>query len=195
MSASSSAPIMVPSSLEIAVTCSAPDAAERLGPVLRGIAYTDARPGASKLPFRSLVTGVTDNLPQLETDGDVGAYVICRRTIKPGAAQYYGLFPMLRHPEKSHETCDAHWRDVHGPLALEHHAHMTHYVQLSVVQTLRGPEIDGFALCGFATEDDLRNRFFTTPESVQIIADDIENFAHTKASPRRLIAQPSSYEV
>ncbi len=179
--------------LEIAAAASRVEAAVSLGRQLRGVAYVDARDGAKKLPFRALVTGVTDNLMQLGEDADVGLYVICRRIIKPGAANVYGLFPLVHHPQKSHEQADAHWRDVHAPLALEHHAHMTHYVQLSVVQHIRGPEIDGFALCGFNSEDDLRNRFFTREESVQIIADDIENFANTKASPRRLIAQPTQF--
>ena len=64
---------------------------------------------------------------------------------------------------------------------------MTHYTQLSVTHTLKGPEYDGFALCGFASEDDLRERFYTTKESVKIIADDVRSFANPKASPPRLI--------
>ena len=136
---------------------------------------------------------VTDNSSAFQTIADVGLYVICRRVIKPGSANVYGLFPLIHHPEKTHEQADAHWRDVHGPLALEHHAYMSHYVQLSVVHKIHGPDIDGFALCGFNTLEDFKHKFFTTDASREVIANDIENFANTKASPRRLIATPTIY--
>jgi uncharacterized protein (TIGR02118 family) len=165
------------------------DAARRIG----GNVYEDQRDDPSKLPFAALVTGVTDDPTILAESADVGMYLVCRRVIKPGAAQVYGLFPMLHHPQKTHEQADAHWRDVHGPLALEHHAFMSHYVQLSVVHTLAGAAFDGFALCGFESISDLKERFFTTEESVAVIAADIQNFADAPRSPRRLIATPTNY--
>ena len=36
---------------------------------------------------------------------------------------------------------------------------MSHYRQLSVVHRLHGPAWDGFALCGFDSIEDLRERF------------------------------------
>ena len=122
---------------------------------------------------------------------DVGLYVICRRLIKPGVPNKIALFPLVHHADKTRDECDAHWRDVHAPLALVHHAHMTHYTQLAVVERLSGEEINGFALCGFDSEEDIRERFFTTKESIQIIQDDIQNFADVSKSPRRLIATPT----
>ncbi len=181
---------IVAHSLEIAVTTSNLDAVQTLGEQLGGVAYVDARAGAKALPFRALVTGVTDNPEGLVPHADIGQYVVCRRVIKPGSANYYGLFPLIHHPDKTHALADGHWRDTHGPLALEHHIHMTHYVQLAVVHHISGPPINGFALCGFNTEDDLRNRFYTTNKSIEVIADDVAKFADIKASPRRLIAQP-----
>ncbi len=70
---------------------------------------------------------------------------------------------------------------------------MTHYTQLSVVANLSGLELDGFALCGFASVDDLRNRFYTSPESVNIIAEDVRQFADISRSPPRLIASEHRY--
>ncbi len=179
--------------LEFAATTFDVAAATELAQVISGTTYIDERPNASKLPFQALVTGVTDNLEIFDNIADVGLYVICRRIIKPGVPNIVGLFPMLHHADKNHQQCDAHWRDVHAPLALEHHIHMTHYAQLSVVHKISGPDIDGFALCGFASTEDLRERFYTTPESVEIIQKDVLSFAHTKNSPRRLIATPKTY--
>ncbi len=88
---------------------------------------------------------------------------------------------------------DAHWRDRHAPLALEHHAFMTHYTQLSVVHHIAGRELDGFALCGFASLDDLRNKFYTRDASRAVIADDVQRFADTRRSPRRLIVEEMRY--
>ena len=179
--------------LTFVAACSDRAAAVELARRLGGRAYVDERDDTARLPFAALVAGVTDNLADFEAVGDVGIYVGCRRVIKPGDAAVYGLFPLVHHPAKNHTDCDAHWRDVHAPLALEHHAHMTHYVQVSVVHRIAGAAIDGFALCGFANETDLRERFFTTDASRKVIADDIQNFADTNASPRRLVATPKSF--
>ena len=174
-------------SLEYAVTSNNPESLRAVAQNLGGTFYCDPRENWQHLPFRALATLVSDEFDPLESLADVGLYVVCRRTIKQGPAQSIGMFPMVRHAELSHTQSDAHWRDQHAPLALEHHRHMTHYTQLSVMNTLKGETYDGFALCGFGSEDDLRNRFFSTKESVQIIHDDVRRFANPKASPPRLI--------
>ena len=158
-----------------------------------GTLYVDERSDTAKLPFAALYTTVTDDIEPLQGLADVGLYLLCSRVIKAGEAGIYGLFPMLRHPDKSHKAADHHWRDIHAPLALQHHAAMTHYVQLSVLQTLSGQAYDGFALCGFSSLADLKEHFFTTPESVSVIAADIAKFADTDNAPRRLIAKPYSF--
>jgi uncharacterized protein (TIGR02118 family) len=94
---------------------------------------------------------------------------------------------MVRAPGLSHQAADAHWRDVHGPLALTHHGFMTHYTQLSVVKNLSGLPLDGFALCGFTSEGDLRERFYSTEDGPAAIAADVRTFSDLKRSPRRLI--------
>lgn len=173
--------------LEFAAASSDLDSARNLGRALKGMVYADDRDEWSHLPFRALVTGVSDDLDVMTGVADVGLYVVCRRLIKPGVPGVIGLFPLIHHPQKTHQQADAHWRDVHAPLALEHHGFMTHYTQLSVVHRLSGLALDGFALCGFKSLDDLRQRFYTRPESRDVIAADIQRFADTANSPRRLI--------
>lgn len=176
--------------LEIAVASNQTIECAELAAEMNGHLYVDQR-GATGLPFQALLTVTTDSLTPLQDVADVGLYLVCRRLIKPGTPRKIALFPMIHHPQKTRDECDAHWRDVHAPLALVHHAHMTHYTQLSVVNVLAGESFDGFALCGFDSEEDIRERFFTTKESVQVIQDDIQNFADVSQSPRRLIATPT----
>lgn len=174
--------------LELAVTTTDVEGALSLAERLHGAAYVDHRSAWQHLAFRALVTVVTDDLEPLTALGDVGLHVVYRRLIKPGPAGVFGLFPLVRNPRLSHQQADAHWRDVHGPLALEHHAWMSHYAQLSVVANLGGLALDGFALCGFETEDDLRDRFYTSADSPAVIAGDVAKFADPGGSPRRLVA-------
>ena len=175
--------------LEFAVASNQTSACAELAGRLNAHLYVDERP-TEGLPFRALMTATTDELEPLADLADVGLYVVLRRLVKPGEPKRIALFPMVHHPDKTHTECDAHWRDVHAPLALVHHEAMTHYTQLSVVHCISGEPWDGFAMCGFESEDDIRNNFYTTRESVKIIADDVVKFANPQASPRRLIATP-----
>ena len=102
------------------------------------------------------------------------------------------LSSRFHHPELTHLEADRHWRDRHAPLALRHHVAMTRYTQLSVVHRIHGPTWDGFALCGFDTLRDLRERFFSGSEGRVAIRRDIATFADTERSPRRLIAIETS---
>jgi hypothetical protein len=179
--------------LEFAATTNNLELAASTAKALHGTLYCDQRQEWQHLPFRALLTCVTDNPAQLEAVSEVGLYLICRRLIKPGDAAAVGLFPLVRRPDLSHADADAHWRDVHAPLALEHHAHMTHYTQLSVLHRFSGAAVDGFALCGFSSTSDLRERFYTRDESRSIIGADVRNFADTQNSPRRLIATQASF--
>jgi uncharacterized protein (TIGR02118 family) len=103
------------------------------------------------------------------------------------------LYPMVRSPSLSHAEADRYWRDRHAPLALRHHVGMSHYTQLSIVHRLSGPEWDGFALCGFDSLEDLRERFFDGPEGRVAIREDVARFADGSRSPRRLIAVEESW--
>jgi|TARA_Y100000031_G_scaffold139535_1_gene166336 hypothetical protein len=179
--------------MQLAAASNNLDAARALAEHMSGTLYCDEREQWQHLPFRALVTVATDDIDAVSRVGDVGAYTVFRRLVKAGTPETIALFPLIRRADLSHVHADAHWRDQHAPLALEHHAHMTHYTQLSVVANLSGLELDGFALCGFASVDDLRNRFYTSPESVNIIAEDVRQFADISRSPPRLIASEHRY--
>lgn len=179
--------------LELAACGNDPEALSRCASNLGGTLYADPRERYDHLPFRAMLTCTTDDLRDIEPAADVGLYLVCRRVIKPGTPHYVGLFAMRHRAELAPGEADGHWRDQHGPLALEHHPAMTHYSQLNVLQVLAGPEVDGFALCGFATESDLRERFYASPDSVPIIADDVRRFADVKRSPPRLVATVTEF--
>lgn len=179
--------------LELAACSNDLTAAERCARALAGTLYCDSRERHDHLPFRALVTCTTDTLADLAQVADVGLYLVCRRVIKPGVPKVVALFAMRHRGDLSHAEADGHWRDQHGPLALEHHPFMTNYSQLNVLQTLSGPQVDGFALCGFETEQDLRERFYAGKDSVALIAEDVRRFADVKRSPPRLVAQVQQF--
>ena len=143
--------------------------------------------------FTSLV--LADDRTALEPVADVGLYAVevrrmrhQRRTWPPATATpgVTATFPMVRHPDLTHEQADAHWRDVHAPLALRHHPGMWHYHQVSIDEVLDGMYLDGIALCAFASEQELAERFFGGPEDEQVIWADVAKFSDTAASPRRV---------
>jgi uncharacterized protein (TIGR02118 family) len=111
-----------------------------------------------------------------------------RRTWPPGTPTpgVTAAFVMLRRPDLTHEQADTHWRDVHAPLALRHHPGMWHYHQISITETLAGPPYDGIALCAFASDQEMSERFFGGFEDQAIIAADVARFADTANSPRRV---------
>ena len=171
--------------------------ARSVADAIDGTLLCDERSETGHLPFSALVIGTTDDLQSLVDAADVGAYLVCRRVIKPRsgsvAGEAVGIFPLVAHPQKGHTLADQHWRDKHAPLALEVHQAMSHYVQLSILHQFHGPDWDGIALCGFDSVDDLRHKFFATDEGKQAIADDVARFADGKKSPRRVIATTCTY--
>lgn len=149
----------------------------------------DDRADAGTSPFRALVRLSEQHYAATTLPDDVtGVYRIHAREIKAGYMKVVSLHPMIRHPARTHEESDTHWYRQHGPLALVHHPAMSQYVQLSVDEVISGPHYDGFALCGFDNVDDLRQRFFAGPTSIDVIREDVAKFSDTKRSPRRLIA-------
>jgi uncharacterized protein (TIGR02118 family) len=131
----------------------------------------------------------------IEPVADLGLYAVevrrmrhQRRTWAPATATpgLTAAFVMLHRPDLTHEQSDAHWRDIHAPLALRHHPGMWHYHQISITDVLAGPAYDGIALCAFASEQDMSERFFGGPEDQAVIAADVATFADMDASPRRI---------
>jgi uncharacterized protein (TIGR02118 family) len=197
--------------LELAVAGNDVARARAIARACAGSLYVDERAGREGLPFRALVTAITDDAGPLLDMADVGAFVVCRRVIKArrgtaaaatGASHaasgdalpgVIALFPMVRHPSLSHAEADRYWRDRHAPLALRHHVGMSNYTQLSVVHRIHGPEWDGFALCGFDSMADLRERFYDNDDGRAAIRDDVARFADGARSPRRLLAVEERY--
>ena len=199
--------LSVMTTLELAAASNDVARARSAARLLGGTVFIDDRADAGDLPFRALLTVVTDDAEPLLQVADVGAWVLCRRVMKPRSqaagtesrepgAPLLGviaLYPMVRHPNLDHAAADRYWRDRHAPLALRHHVGMSHYTQLSIVHRLHGPEWDGFALCGFDSLADLRERFFDGPEGRVAIREDVARFADGSRSPRRLIVVEESY--
>jgi hypothetical protein len=178
--------------------------ARSVAAAVEGTLLCDERERTPSLPFRTLVAAVTDDPGALADAAEVGAYVVCRRVVKPraepaepasstGLPGAVALFTMVHNPALTHREADRHWRDLHAPLALKHHQAMSHYTQLSVLHRLHGPDWHGFALCGFDSLEDLREHFFATPLGKIAIRTDVARFADTKKSPRRLIVREARY--
>lgn len=118
------------------------------------------------------------------TDDEAQAAASGAGTDSPGVT---AIFPMVHRPDLTHAQGDAHWRDVHAPLALRHHPGMWDYTQLSIVATIAGEPYDGFALVAFASITDMRERFFGDDHDRAVILDDIAKFADPDRSPRRVV--------
>jgi hypothetical protein len=143
--------------------------------------------------FTTLVIG--DDRAALGTVADVGLYQVDVRRMRhqrrfwPANSPSPGVtatFPMLRRPDLTHDQADAHWRDIHAPLALRHHPGMWHYHQVTIDDVVAGPAYDGIALCAFASEQEMSERFFGGPEDRDIISADVATFADMTNSPRRV---------
>jgi len=76
----------------------------------------------------------------------------------------------------SHDEVIAHWRHVHGPLALHHHVGMSRYVQHEVLEG-SDDRVDAIAELHFANAQDLAERFYDSDDGRRAIAADIASFA------------------
>ena len=157
-----------------------------------GQAYLSHPDEGDRRPFSSLLRISTDNVEAVHDVADVALYVAYCRYIKTLDSQsrterVVASFPLNRHPDLTHRESDDHWRDVHAPLALRSHSAMCDYVQLSIVATLSGQELDGIALCAFASREELRHRFFNDDRAKAAIEADVSRFADVNRSPRRVV--------
>ena len=178
---------------ELVVTSNDVEGSRALARQLGGIVYIDDRADTGSLPFHALIRLPLDGRSAAESADlagiSLGAYRVTPREIKSGSMSVVALHAMVRHPDLSHAQADAHWHLQHGPLALIHHPYMSQYIQLSVDECLSGPSYDGFALCGFSNLEDLKQRFFAGPPSIDVIRTDVGKFSDVRRSPRRLVAQ------
>ncbi len=183
--------------LEFLALGSDPAAAKAVAQELGGTAYLSSGSSEGR-PFASIVRVATSDPARLAPASDLGLYLAFSRTMRahphnwtgpnptPGVVAAFGL---VRRSDRSHLEADAHWRDIHAPLALRIHIGMWAYTQCSIVERFSGEDYDGIALCGFGSDDDLRQRFFDGPEGQQAIRDDVASFADTQRSPRRVLCQ------
>ena len=150
------------------------------------------------LPFATLILGTSPILIDLKERTDVGLYLVNERAVLNEPLSVLkqnmlpasvGIFPMVANAEIGAEAADRHWREQHAPIALEVHTAMTHYYQLAVMHRFSGADWNGIALCCFASEDDLRNKFYNSSDGKQRVAEDIAKFADTKNSPRRVVTR------
>jgi len=187
--------------LELVVVGNDFEAATEIASNLGGVCYLGDPDETRTLPFRTLVRAATADPQKLAAAAGVGTYLVFSRVNRerPVAAQVgtpspgvTAVFPLLHHPDLSHQESDAHWRDVHAELALRHHPGMWDYTQLSVVRTLDGPNIDGFALVAFDSLTSMRERFFGDDNDRDVIYADVASFADPK-SPRRVVATETIY--
>lgn len=188
--------------LELVVTGNDPEAAANVAASVGGICYAADPNERRELPFRTMVRAMTDNPSVLAPAAECGTYLAFSRIIRerhataapgtpsPGVSAIFGL---VHRPELTHEQGDSHWRDVHAPLALQHHPGMWDYTQLSIVSTLSGAPCDGFALVSFASVDDMRERFFGDDHDREVIRSDVAKFADPERSPRRVVATETIY--
>lgn len=182
--------------LQLVALGSDPAAAVEVAAEVGAMAYVANDATHPKAPFLAMVRAATDDLALLEPAADVALHLVYARQIKshdvtwepteptPGVVAAFGL---RSHPDLGHAGADRHWREVHAPLAVEHHAAMWDYVQLSVLRTLEGPELDGIALCAFPTQQDHDERFFNNAESERVIGADVATFADLTRSPRPVL--------
>jgi uncharacterized protein (TIGR02118 family) len=85
----------------------------------------------------------------------------------------------------THERYSEHWRNGHGPLALEHQPGFWHYVQNHVVDWLTDttPRYDGIGELHFRTLDDVQTGMFDSEEGQRLIYEDTERFMdHTRST-------------
>ncbi len=169
---------------------------------LGGTAYGAAEDTPAALPFRSLVRAVTSDLDALAPVAELGCYLSYRRAMRAESVErergaptrgVVAIFGMYRNASLTHAEADSHWRDTHAPLALTHHPGMCDYLQCSVIRVLEGPAYDGFAFCKFASQRDMKERFFDDEAGRQTILSDVAKFADTDRSPRAVRADHWDY--
>lgn len=184
--------------LKIAAVFADKEEAGKLAKVSQSLVFEASAETTAHLPFAALVLGDSESLMDLKQRTDVGLYLVNERAIlnQPLSAlsrdtlpAIAGIFPMVANPDIGPKAADAHWREQHAPIALDVHTAMTHYYQLSVLHRFSGEDWNGLALCCFANEDDLRNKFYGSPEGARRVATDVAKFADTKNSPRRVVTR------
>ncbi len=88
------------------------------------------------------------------------------------------LHPITRRSGLSRAQFAQHWTRTHAPLALVRHPAMRTYI-INVVERrspVSAPRWDGFTEGYYASAEDVRNRFFDSPEGRELILADVARF-------------------
>ena len=85
---------------------------------------------------------------------------------------------MCRRADLDPEAFERRYREGHTPVAREHHPGVCRYAQSFVRRRLAGdgPAFDAVAELSFATEADVRERFYRDAASPDIVAQDVAAF-------------------
>ncbi|MGY9083618.1 MAG: EthD domain-containing protein [Acidimicrobiales bacterium] len=171
-----------------------PDAAAEAATRLGGMAYVNHPTERDGRPYSAMIRAATDDVEAVRSVSDVGMYVCFSRVIKepveePTVERSIATFGLVRNSAMTHRQCDDHWRDTHGPLALQMHLAMCDYSQLAVVDTIHGQQIDGIAMCAFSTRSDLSTKFFNDDDAKRAIIKDVTTFSDAAGSPPRVVLQ------
>ena len=180
--------------LELVGWGSNPDAAVAVAERMGGIAYRSHASEGDDAYYSAMVRVATDDIEAVQAVSDIGLYVCFSRQIKapveaPTSERSIATFGLVRNPAMTHRQCDDHWRDTHGPLALEMHSAMCDYSQLAVVDTLHGQPLDGIAMCAFSNRQDLSTKFFNDDDAKRAIIADVSTFSDAAGSPPRVVLQ------
>jgi hypothetical protein len=83
-----------------------------------------------------------------------------------------------RRPDLTPEAFSEHWRNGHGPLALERQPGFWRYVQNHLLERLTDNTlgVDGIGQIHYRTVDDVLNRTFDSPEGYRLITEDMQRF-------------------
>jgi uncharacterized protein (TIGR02118 family) len=87
---------------------------------------------------------------------------------------------IVRRPDLSHDQAARHWREVHGPLALELPGLRQYIQNHTVVRPRRDPPILGFAEVWF-DDDDARRAAFRSEAGRKVLADEANFIDHSRA--------------
>ena len=89
-----------------------------------------------------------------------------------------GIYTVNRRSELTRDAFAKHWHERHGPLAVKHHLGLSKYVQNVSLGPLDSgaPDFDGFATLHFPTAQDMRERFYDSPEGKKRIGEDVARF-------------------
>lgn len=182
---------------ELVGLCSDAEAASAVASRFDGAHYINHPGEKDNRPYSAMVRiAAGSDLDALAAVADVGLYRTTTRVIKAlpdgvplGEDRCIASFGLVRNPALTHAECDAHWRDTHGPLALQMHSAMCDYLQVSIDEVVHGLELDGIALCAFENRSDLSTKFFNDDDAKAAIIADVTKFSAAAASPARVILQ------